>query len=77
MFDFYFLDVLFLLLSKELYRNTMKCFHFGASIYLAPTSFLSAGVEYDFGRSIGKPKARSQINEDKTPRARDTPNMTV
>lgn len=46
-------------------------------IYLAPTNFLRAGVEYDFGRSIGKPRARSQMSDAKTPKALDTPNMTV
>lgn len=46
-------------------------------IYLAPTAFISPSVDMDFGRSIGRPRARSQTSEANTPRARETPNRTV
>lgn len=49
----------------------------GKPIYLAPTDFISPSVDIDFGRSIGRPKARSQTSEANTPRARETPKSTV
>lgn len=75
-------------LIKLVANVAKKCFRCGSFhanvffssssfIYLAPTNFLSAGVEYDFGRSIGKPRARSQMSDARTPKARDTPNITV
>ena len=41
------------------------------------TIFLRASVVKDFGLSMGSPRARSQVRELRTPRARDTPNRTV
>lgn len=38
---------------------------------------MSMSVEKDLGRSMGRPRARSQTREASTPRARDTPNNTV
>ncbi|KAH9423915.1 hypothetical protein DERP_005500 [Dermatophagoides pteronyssinus] len=43
----------------------------------APTNFCKPSVVIDLGRSIGRPSARSQTNDDITPNARDTPNKTV
>lgn len=47
------------------------------SAYEAPTADLSNSVVMLFGRSIGRPRARDQTNDESTPRARDTPNKTV
>ncbi|KAJ6636812.1 hypothetical protein Bhyg_15407, partial [Pseudolycoriella hygida] len=62
--------------SPLIFGDKEKQLFLGSIFYLAPTNFLSAGVEYDFGRSIGRPRARSQMSEARTPKARDTPNMT-
>lgn len=41
------------------------------------TILTSRSVENDLGRSMGRPRARSQTREASTPRARETPNNTV
>lgn len=43
---------------------------------LLTNSFIFS-VDKDLGRSIGRPRPRSQTKEANTPRARDTPNNTV
>jgi len=54
----------------------LKFFH--EDVYLEkPTFFINALVVIDFGRSMGSPRARSQIVDAMQPRARDTPNNTV
>lgn len=59
-------------------KNVESSFHVaGLSVHLYPTSFIRPSVVSDFGRSMGRPRARSQMSDDSTPRARDTPNRTV
>ena len=45
--------------------------------YVSATIFLIVSVVRDFGRSMARPKALSQISWAKTPMARETPNNTV
>lgn len=40
-------------------------------------ALISPSVDMDLGRSMGRPRARSQTSEANTPRARETPNSTV
>lgn len=40
-------------------------------------ALMSPSVDMDLGRSMGRPRARSQTSEANTPRARETPNSTV
>lgn len=49
----------------------------GLRVHLYPTSFMRPSEVSDFGRSMGRPRARSQMSDERTPRARDTPNRTV
>lgn len=49
----------------------------GIRVHLYPTSFMRPSEVSDFGRSMGRPRARSQMSDERTPRARDTPNRTV
>lgn len=45
--------------------------------YLALTNSISLSVLMDLGLSIGRPRARDQTRDARTPRARDIPNRTV
>jgi len=57
-------------------------YHYQYTVYAAfadsllTNSFIFS-VEKDLGRSMGRPRPRSQTKEANTPRARDTPNNTV
>lgn len=48
----------------------------GNLVYL-PSCLISRSVLRDLGLSMGSPRARDQISWARTPRARDTPNITV
>jgi len=52
-------------------------FSFLLVLYFPSNIFMRASELKDLGLSMGKPRARSQTREARTPRARLTPNMTV
>lgn len=68
-------------LSLSASSPLIPCHPFSSKLFLLLAYFFviltSMSVEKDLGRSMGRPRARSQMREASTPRARETPNNTV